>query len=98
MQRRKSVPRACEGDPKLPRRLGDDPLKRARKEAANAATSSASVAPDSLEQGALSQPASQYSSRGPNNDVFFQRRIEESSPVIASSLQHDPVDAPEHQE
>ncbi len=77
---REGVPRACEGDPELPRRLGDDPLARARDERAKAAQASALVAPDSGGSGGVAQP----SSRTSYNDVFYQRRADGSNLVVAS--------------
>jgi hypothetical protein len=55
----------------LPRRLGDDPLARAR--------ASNSVAHDSAGRGGAGT-----SSRASYNDVFFQRRAEESDPGVSS--------------
>jgi hypothetical protein len=60
----------------LPRRLGEDPLARARDERAKAAQVSALVAPDSEGQAAVSSPGIRSSSRTSYNDVFFQRRAE----------------------
>jgi hypothetical protein len=50
----------------LPRRLGDDPLARAK--------ASAPVAPVPGGQGGMAQPGIRSSSRASYNDVFFQRR------------------------
>jgi hypothetical protein len=66
----------------LPRRLGDDPLTRARKGKARApkaaeAPASAVVAP-----------------RNSSNDVFFQRRAEEQEPTVPSR-QQEVREAPE---
>jgi hypothetical protein len=60
----------------LPRRLGDDPLTRARAERAKAAEASASVAVESGVQQQAAQVGVQASSRASYNDVFFQRRGE----------------------
>ncbi len=58
----------------MPRRLGDDPLARARSEKAKAAENQGPVALDSGAQQQTSQLGIQSSSRASYNDVFFQRR------------------------
>lgn len=65
----------------MPRRLGDDPLTRARKGKARApkvaeALASAVVVPDSA-----------IPSRSSSNDVFFQRRAEEQEPTVPGRQQ-----------
>jgi hypothetical protein len=60
----------------LSRRLGDDPLTRARAERAKAAEASASVAVESGGEQRAAQVGVQASSRASYNDVFFQRRGE----------------------
>lgn len=85
----------------MPRRLGDDPLSRAKKGTAKAAvaaeaTATAPLPPDSGGQPALCQPGMQSESTGevtPSprsyNDVFFQRRAEGNDPVLASKPRQD---------
>jgi len=63
----------------LSRRLGDDPLIRAREKRAKAAQASASATSDSGGQG-TSEPEFQSSSRTSYNDVFFKRRAEGITP------------------
>jgi hypothetical protein len=62
----------------LPRRLGDDPLIRAKAAQGPATGASASGDP---------QPAVQSSPRSSYNDVFFQRRAEGTSPAIVGKSQ-----------
>lgn len=90
----------------MPRRLGDDPLSRARKGTAKAAaaaeaTASAPLPPDSGGQLAMRQPGTQSESTdeltpSPRsyNDVFFQRRAEGNDPVLASRPRQDAGKAP----
>jgi hypothetical protein len=92
----------------LPRRLGDDPLTRTKKGTAATvaavavdAPSSAPVAPDSGADSATSQPVTQAGpigvaaqSQRSYNDVFFQRRAEEDSLVIAGQPQQEVTEAP----
>ena len=58
----------------MSRRLGDDPLTRARAERAKAADASASIAVESGGEQQAAQVGVQASSRASYNDVFFQRR------------------------
>jgi hypothetical protein len=74
----------------LPRRLGDDPLTRARDEKARTARASASAASDSGGQGTAHIVKS--SSRASYNNVFFERRAEGTSP---QQRQVEDVRAPE---
>jgi hypothetical protein len=73
----------------LPRRLGDDPLIRARDERAKAVQASASAASDSGAQ--RTAHIVQSPSRASYNDVFFRRRAE----GIASQQQVEGVRASE---
>jgi hypothetical protein len=94
----------------LPKRLGDDPLSRARKGTAEVpvaaeATASAPLPPDSGGQPAKNQPGMRSESAGevtPSprsyNDVFFQRRAEGGDPVLASKLGQGAGEAPRTQE
>jgi len=69
----------------LPRRLGDDPLARARNERAKAAQTIGHVGPDSEGRVDLSQPGTLSSSRPSYNDVFYQRRAEGSAIIATAS-------------
>jgi hypothetical protein len=69
----------------LSRRLGDDPLARARSERAKAAQASASAATDSAGQASV-QSVIQSSSRASYNDVFFKRRAEGAAPQQVEAL------------
>jgi len=62
----------------LSRRLGDDPLTRARNARTKAAQEAAPVAPDSS-QGGTGHPGILSTSHASSNDVFFQRRAEETA-------------------
>jgi hypothetical protein len=64
----------------LPRRLGDDPLTKARSKRAKAVEGSTSVALDSGGEQSTAQVGIQTASRASYNDVFFQRRGEGISP------------------
>ena len=70
----------------MSRRLGDDPLNRARAARAKAAEGSASVALDAGGQQRTAQVGSQ-ASRASYNDVFYQRRGEGVAPVQAAVVQ-----------
>jgi hypothetical protein len=59
----------------LPRRLGDDPLTRAKDERARVAADPAPAAADSGSQAGVSHPETFSLSRASYNDVFFQRTI-----------------------
>ncbi len=59
----------------MPRRLGDDPLARAKKGTTGAATAAAPSA------AARAASLSRVSSQESYNDVFFQRRVETGNPV-----------------
>ncbi len=69
----------------MPRRLGDDPLARAKNERARSAEGPAPVALGSGGQQGTAQVRIQSSSRASYNDVFFQRRGE--------ALTHEQVSA-----
>jgi hypothetical protein len=64
----------------LSRRLGDDPLNRARSKRIKSVEGSASVAPDAEGERAETQVGIQTASRASYNDVFFQRRGEGFAP------------------
>jgi hypothetical protein len=90
----------------LPRRLGDDPLSRARNGTAKAtvaakAIASAPLPPDSGGQLAMCQSGMQSESTGevtPSpksyNDVFFQRRVEGNDSMLARKPEQDTGKAP----
>lgn len=90
----------------MPRRLGDDPLNRARKGTAKAAAAAEAAAstplpPDAKGQPAMCQPEMPSESSGevtPSarsyNDVFFQRRVEGNVPVLASKPGQDAGKSP----
>jgi hypothetical protein len=70
----------------LSRRLGDDPLTRARSKRIKAVESSTSAAPDAGEEQSAGQVGIQTASRASYNDVFFQRRGEGvASPQVATA-------------
>jgi hypothetical protein len=69
----------------LPRRLGDDPLARARNERAKAAQTMGHVGPGSEGRVDPSQPGTLSSSRPSYNDVFYQRRAEGSAIIATAS-------------
>jgi hypothetical protein len=79
----------------LSRRLGDDPLTRARSKRAKAAESSGSAAPAPGGEEGAAQVGVQTVSRASYNDVFFQRRGEAiAAPQAAAKVQVAP-EAPE---
>jgi len=79
----------------LSRRLGDDPLTRARSKRAKAVEGSTPVAPDAGEGQSAAQVEIQTPSRASYNDVFFQRRGEGfTPPQVAADVPRTP-DAPE---
>jgi hypothetical protein len=94
----------------LPRRLGDDPLNRARAGTVNVGRATdvealAHVGLDSLARPAAYQPEIQAQSidavpptRQSHNDVFFQRRAEESSQPTGNEAQELAGKVPEVQE
>lgn len=69
----------------MPRRLGDDPLARARDERAKAVQVTAAVQPAGDQQRVRALAHSSY------NDVFFQRRVEAQAQSATPNLR----DAPE---
>jgi len=79
----------------LSRRLGDDPLTRARSERAKAAEGSATVAVGSGGQEGTAQVGIQASSRASYNDVFFQRRGDAIAPPQATADVGGAPEAPE---
>ena len=93
----------------MPRRLGDDPLSRARKGTAKAAAAaeaqaSASLPPDSGGQRAMrqhevgSEPTGEVAPTRSYNDVFFQRRAEENGSALASEPGQDGGKTPGNRE
>ena len=64
----------------MSRRLGDDPLTRARSARAKAVEGSTPVAPDPGGQQGAAQVGIRTASRASYNDVFFQRRREGAAP------------------
>ncbi len=79
----------------MSRRLGDDPLTRARSERAKAAGGSTTEAVGSGGQEATAQVGIQTSSRASYNDVFFQRRGEDIAPQQAAADAPGAPEAPE---
>lgn len=79
----------------MSRRLGDDPLTRARSKRAKAVEGSTPVALDSGEQQSAAPVGTQTASHTSYNDVFFQRRGEGvAAPQTAADARSAP-DAPE---
>lgn len=76
----------------MSRRLGDDPLTRARSERAKAAAASASFATGSEGQEGAAHVGTQSASRASYNDVFFQRRGGDiaAQPVTSASADEAP--------
>jgi hypothetical protein len=79
----------------LSRRLGDDPLTRAKGRRAKAVEGQAPVAPDSEGQQGAAQVGIQTASRASYNDVFFQRRGEGIAAPQMSADARAAVEAPE---
>jgi hypothetical protein len=79
----------------LSRRLGDDPLTRARSERAKATAGSAPIVIGSGEQDGTAQVGIQSASRASYNDVFFQRRGEDIAPLQAAANAPGAPEAPE---
>jgi hypothetical protein len=78
----------------LSRRLGDDPLTRARAGRAKAAEGSATVAGSGGQEG-TAQVGIQTSSRASFNDVFFQRRGDAVAPPQATAETGGAPEVPE---
>ena len=79
----------------MSRRLGDDPLTRARSERAKAAEGSATVAVGSGGKEGTAQIGTQTSSHVSYNDVFFQRRGDAVEPPQATADVGGAPEAPE---
>gem|GEM_PF-6887930 len=79
----------------MSRRLGDDPLTRARSERAKATAGSAPVVVGSAGQDGTAQVGIQPASRASYNDVFFQRRGEDTAPQQAAANAPGASEAPE---
>ncbi len=69
----------------MPRRLGDDPLARAKAAAADAQAATVMQSSDSAPY-----PSRRPTTRGSYNDVFFRRRGEEDGPVAKVSVAEGP--------
>ncbi|HEV2390333.1 MAG TPA: hypothetical protein VGS04_06365, partial [Nitrososphaerales archaeon] len=76
----------------MSRRLGDDPLTRARSERAKAAAASPSIAMVPEGQEGAAHVGTQSASRASYNDVFFQRRGGDiaAQPVTSASAAESP--------
>jgi hypothetical protein len=80
----------------LSRRLGDDPLSRAKSQRAKAVEGQAPAALDSGGQQSAAQVGIQAASRASYNDVFFQRRGDGvSAPQTAADGAHEAPEVPE---
>ncbi|HVB95158.1 MAG TPA: hypothetical protein VND41_00970 [Nitrososphaerales archaeon] len=79
----------------MPRRLGDDPLTRARSQRAKAAEGSAPVALESGGEQGTAQLGIQASSHESYNDVFFHRRGDDFAPPKAAVVVQGAPEAPE---
>lgn len=73
----------------MSKRLGDDPLIRARDARAKAEQAMTAVTADSEGQ-VTSKPAFRSSSRSSYNDVFFKRRAEANAPQQAADITEAP--------